>query len=995
MTAGNASVVHRTFDSYGNVTEVGDANGNFTDFTYDANNLYPITEVDAHKTPVQRTFQYSWDYNVGVVTSKTDQDNSITTTYSYDPQGRQTQVVEDSVGLQRQTNTTYNDAALQVIVKRDQVKSGDGVLVSTTTYDQLYRPTLAQDASGSKVQTRYLYGGSNSYKLVSNPFQAATSAKATAEPTMGWTLSTFDQNGRLVSAQSYNGNALPTPFGGGNTSTSGTVTTSYSSNTTTVTDQVGNARTTTVDGAGRLVGVVEDPGATGHFNYTTSYTYDALDDLSGVNQSGLTRTFTYDSLKRLANAVNPESGSISYTYDANGNLLTRLDARGYTTKYGPYDALNRSAGKTYTDGTPAVSYTYDSGGLYSIGHLTAVANAYSSTSYGSFDALGRVGTSVQTTGGPSYTFSYGYNLGGALTSETYPSKRMVTTAPDAANRPSAVGGKLGTIGTNYVANVLYASHGAPLSYVYGNNVARTNSYNGRLQMGGYIDTNNKTMVQLVNATLTWGVANDNGNLQTATYANGGTGTPASLTFTQTFGYDNVNRLISASDNGGWSRNFGYDAFGNQWVSGSSGIRLAGNTPTSGSAFNANNQIAATPSSYDASGNQKLVNGNTPTYDAENRQTSVTFGGLTESYFYDGSGQRVEKTGPSGTTVFVYDALGMLAAEYSTAGNASPCATCYLSGDHLGSTRLVTDGSGNVIGRHDYLPFGEEIAGNAAGRNGQWGAGNDLVEQKFTGKERDAESGLDYFGARYYGSALGRWTSPDKLNLTSARLLSPTNTLNKYAYAANNPLKFIDPDGRDVTIFYRPPTSFPFDFGHVLIGALNQSTGKAGFLDYYPRGGGNGPGQFNLGTMQERAAARDQFLTLTVQTSPEEAQQVLDLITKLTGSNPPDYAALSNNCTTVCQDVLHDLGLDFGDVFPKDYWADVYRNFSPAVWDNPFKAFFVPTKPGMEYGNPRNVGTDFATFLFQVYLNQQLNKPVTACVDAHDDKGNSTGQTCSQ
>jgi len=268
-------------------------------------------------------------------------------------------------------------------------------------------------------------------------------------------------------------------------------------------------------------------------------------------------------------------------------------------------------------------------------------------------------------------------------------------------------------------------------------------------------------------------------------------------------------------------------------------------------------------------------------------------------------------------------------------------------------------------------------------------------QQFTGKERDSESGLDYFGARYYGSALGRWTSPDKLNLTSARLLSPTNTLNKYAYAANNPLKFIDPDGRDVTIFYRPPTSSPVDFGHVLIGALNQSTGKAGFLDYYPRGGGNGPGQFNLGTMQERAATRDQFLTLTVQTSPEEAQQVLDLITKLTGSNPPDYAALSNNCTTVCQDVLHDLGLDFGDVFPKDYWADVYRNFSPAVWDNPFKAFFVPTKPGVEYGNPRNVGTDFATFLFQVYLNQQLNKPVTACVDAHDDKGNSTGQTCSQ
>lgn len=72
---------------------------------------------------------------------------------------------------------------------------------------------------------------------------------------------------------------------------------------------------------------------------------------------------------------------------------------------------------------------------------------------------------------------------------------------------------------------------------------------------------------------------------------------------------------------------------------------------------------------------------------------------------------------------------------------------------------------------------------------------------FTGKERDPETGLDYFGARYYGSALGRWTSPDLVNLTNNRLKTPSSTLNKYTYAANNPLKFVDPDGQDVTLFY--------------------------------------------------------------------------------------------------------------------------------------------------------------------------------------------------
>lgn len=145
-----------------------------------------------------------------------------------------------------------------------------------------------------------------------------------------------------------------------------------------------------------------------------------------------------------------------------------------------------------------------------------------------------------------------------------------------------------------------------------------------------------------------------------------------------------------------------------------------------------------------------MNGNTAACDAENRQISVTepasAGGAVESYQYDGAGQRVVKSGGGNQTTYVYDGLGRLAAEYATAANTSPCTTCYLSVDQLGSTRLVTDGSGRVKGRHDYLPFGEEIAAGQAGRGAQWGPGNDSINQKFTGKERDAESGLDYFGA---------------------------------------------------------------------------------------------------------------------------------------------------------------------------------------------------------------------------------------------------------
>lgn len=124
--------------------------------------------------------------------------------------------------------------------------------------------------------------------------------------------------------------------------------------------------------------------------------------------------------------------------------------------------------------------------------------------------------------------------------------------------------------------------------------------------------------------------------------------------------------------------------------------------------------------------------------------------------------RVEKSGINGTTVYVYDAFGHLAAEYAAPAHPAPCTTCYLSYDHLGSVRLVTDQNHQVIARHDFLPFGEELTSGQAGRTSQFGA-TDGVSQRFTGQERDQETGLDFFHARYYGAAFGHFTSPDREN----------------------------------------------------------------------------------------------------------------------------------------------------------------------------------------------------------------------------------------
>ena len=77
---------------------------------------------------------------------------------------------------------------------------------------------------------------------------------------------------------------------------------------------------------------------------------------------------------------------------------------------------------------------------------------------------------------------------------------------------------------------------------------------------------------------------------------------------------------------------------------------------------------------------------------------------------------------------------------------------------------MTKGDGSVKARYDYLPYGEEIGATIGGRSGVSGYGGaDSTKQKFTSKERDSESGLDYFLARYYSGAQGRFTSVDPLN----------------------------------------------------------------------------------------------------------------------------------------------------------------------------------------------------------------------------------------
>jgi len=209
--------------------------------------------------------------------------------------------------------------------------------------------------------------------------------------------------------------------------------------------------------------------------------------------------------------------------------------------------------------------------------------------------------------------------------------------------------------------------------------------------------------------------------------------------------------------------------------------------------------------YDANGNvtQDASNGTGfIVYDINNLPiTEYKTDGTVITYCYDANGNRVQKTVDSTPTYYVLGADGKTdaitfsdttKAIYNLFGNdnfgqvkkdGSTLARYYYLKDHLGSIKMIVDASGNMDSYNDYYPFGMLM-------DKRTGAASADARYKFTGKERDAETGFDYFGARYYDSRIGRFNSID-------RFADKYPGMSPYGYAAGNPTSIIDPSGDTV------------------------------------------------------------------------------------------------------------------------------------------------------------------------------------------------------
>ena len=367
---------------------------------------------------------------------------------------------------------------------------------------------------------------------------------------------------------------------------------------------------------------------------------------------------------------------------------------------------------------------------------------------------------------------------------------------------------------------------------FGINKYENTVFNSRLQPTQIGLGTTTTGTSLLKLNYDYGTTTNNGNVLSQTITVPTSGSP--LVFNQTYTYDSLNRLASATETNNttqtWKQEFSYDRYGNRnFVTGSGHTTTMGSCPAAQCnpvLSTTNNRMSSGQGySYDSAGNTTADPlSRTFVYDGENKQTSVSnSGGAIGMYSYDGDGKRVKKIDATGTMLFLYDAMGRLVEEAFSAV-PPPCAkgddcaipltvttsyvyagsrllstetssgTTYMTADTLGTPRINTNGSGNVIARHDYQPFGEEIF--TAQRTAAIGYAADTVKKKFTGYERDGETGLDFAEARMYSNTLGRFNTVDPLTITPERLIDPQR-INLFSYVRNNPLAFIDFSGNDL------------------------------------------------------------------------------------------------------------------------------------------------------------------------------------------------------
>jgi len=563
--------------------------------------------------------------------------------------------------------------------------------------------------------------------------------------------------------------------------------------TRTAVDEVGRKRSTEISYANGAVKAIQEWNPAAQAWNVTSYTNDGLGRPVAVTDAngGVTR-HVYDDLGRLVRTTFPDGTWEAYAYDDLGNLASKVDRAGRTTEYA-YDEAGRLTRLTLR---PSATSSYVQTFQYdAMGNLLLASNG-TLRAYSVRDLFGRATKESLAVDSSNFSVSYGYDRVGNVLYIVYPDGTNVSYAYDGLDRATEIwigGSKYVTLDYRKDDLVEFLTYYAGATYVQGS----VYDDRGRL-LRTYVA---KGRTKYLDLQYTWNAASDVTQIVDAVASK-----------TETYAYDGQDRLYQAT--GPWGNNgasltlaYTYDAKGN-WLTKKEGAttsyyvydaskkddRLCGVDTASGRTCS----NAATRFTYDALGQRATRTSGTTTtsyaFDMGGLMTKVVSGTTTSTYTYDALGRRVKAVEGSTTTYFVYGGPDVLYTRSGTTDTdyvyaagllvlrKSGADVRYVHQDHLGNVRLVTYWSSNNVNTEfaaRYKPFGEAVVLTDSAD----------VRTRYTGEWLDP-TGLYYLRARMYDPETGRFLSQDPV-LGS---LSMPQTLNRYAYVVNNPLKYVDPMG---------------------------------------------------------------------------------------------------------------------------------------------------------------------------------------------------------
>jgi YD repeat-containing protein len=404
-----------TYDDCGNMLTASNAEGHSISNTYDATGTY----LETVRNSLGHTRQTVYNPRNGQKVSETDA-NGVTSIYTYDALGRKTasSITDPGSGLTHVVSELeYDTSAVPVRTKITAyaLPGKQGALVSYQFSDGLGRNLQtrapAENPARQVVTGAVEYDSKGQVKKqwapylddYSESFVSYTTVSGLANPGQY----EYDPMGRVVKIISSNGEEESI---------------TYDDWSVEMTDARNHVNRKTRDAHGRLVEVQEHNDGE---IYTTTYEYDALDNLvHTVDHAGNESFMTYDSQNRRLSMNDPDMGLWTYTYDDVDNLVEQTDARGVTVTH-TYDALNRLTRKSFTtpDGCgvypqPDVVYEYDDPAVsYAIGKLTRMTDASGVVEF-EYDCYNRVTSETRILDGQDYSLDRGYDLMGRLPTPT-------------------------------------------------------------------------------------------------------------------------------------------------------------------------------------------------------------------------------------------------------------------------------------------------------------------------------------------------------------------------------------------------------------------------------------------------------------------------------------------------------------------------------------------------------------------------------------------------